>query len=183
MKNIFVILVLLFSYTMSLHASPLTAKNAYGFTFQKLSSKDKLPLSSFKGKVVLVVNTASKCGFTSQYEGLQKIYDEFKSKGLVVVGVPSNDFGGQEPGTEGEIATFCKKNYGVTFYMTKKEIVSGDEAHPFYKWAKDTLGDDNTPSWNFYKYLIDRKGKLIEGISSKVNPDSEDFRMKIKKLL
>ena len=146
--------------------------SAYDYSFTTLIGEEKLPLSQFKGKVVLIVNTASHCGFTKQYTGLQTLYDRYKDKGLVVLGVPANDFGAQEPGTSGEIAEFCKLNYGVTFPMAAKQVVSGDEAHPFYLWARDTLGFGTAPKWNFHKYLIARDGTLVDYFNSTTSPDA-----------
>lgn len=158
-------------------------KTAYDFTFQKLREDGSLPLNQFKGKVLLIVNTASHCGFTPQYDGLEKLYNTYKDKGLVIIGVPSNDFGGQEPGTNEEIANFCKINYGVTFPMAEKEVVSGDNAHPFYIWAKKTLGFGTAPKWNFHKYLINRHGKLVDYFNSTTAPDSDSIKKAIKKEL
>lgn len=158
-------------------------KTAYYFTFQKLREDGSLPLNQFKGKVLLIVNTASHCGFTPQYDGLEKLYNTYKDKGLVIIGVPSNDFGGQEPGTNEEIANFCKINYGVTFPMAEKEVVSGDNAHPFYIWAKKTLGFGTAPKWNFHKYLINRHGKLVDYFNSTTAPDSDSIKKAIKKEL
>lgn len=148
------------------------SQNAYDFSFKTLRGNHELPLSSFKGKVILVVNTASRCGFTPQYASLEKLYLKFKDKGLVIIGVPSNDFGAQEPGTNEEIAHFCKVNFGVTFPMTAKEVVSGEHAHPFYLWAKKELGFGTAPKWNFHKYLINRDGKLIDYFNSTTSPDA-----------
>ena len=114
-------------------------KNSYEFEFESLNG-EPMPLSAYRGKVLLVVNTASKCGFTGQYKGLEALYQHYKEQGLVVIGVPSNDFGAQEPGTHDEIKQFCQLNYGVTFPMTSKYQVTGNTAHPFYKWAKKELG-------------------------------------------
>ncbi len=149
--------------------------SAYDFSFTTLIGENPLPLSQFKGKVILVVNTASQCGFTKQYSGLQKLYDSRRDKGLVILGVPSNDFGGQEPGSSDEIAQFCKLNYGVTFPMAAKQVVSGDAAHPFYIWAKDTLGFGTAPKWNFHKYLIGRDGRLLDHFNSTTGPDSDNL--------
>lgn len=146
--------------------------SAYDFSFTTLVGEEKLPLSQFKGKVILVVNTASNCGFTKQYDGLQKLYDTHKGKGLVILGVPSNDFGSQEPGSSSDIAEFCKRNYGVTFPMAAKQVVSGDAAHPFYRWASDTLGFGTSPKWNFHKYLIARDGTLVDHFNSTTSPDA-----------
>lgn len=146
--------------------------NAYDYSFHTLQGHEPLPLSSFQGKVVLIVNTASKCGFTPQYARLEKLYKDYKDRGLVVLGVPSNDFGSQEPGTEKEISNFCQVNYGVTFPMAAKEVVSGKNAHPFYLWAKQKLGFGTAPKWNFHKYLINRKGELIDYFYSTTAPDA-----------
>ncbi len=156
---------------------------AYDFSFKTLMGEENLPLNQFKGKVVLLVNTASKCGLTPQYAGLDALYKNYKDQGLVVLGVPSNDFGAQEPGTSEDIANFCKINYGVTFPMAAKEIVSGNDAHPFYKWAKKKLGFGTAPKWNFHKYLIDKNGNLIDYFNSTTAPDSENIKKSIEKLL
>lgn len=148
------------------------AQTAYDFTFTKLMEEGQLPLAEFKGKVVLVVNTASECGFTGQYAGLEKLYETYKDQGLVVIGVPSNDFGGQEPGSNKQIAEFCELNYGVSFPMAGKEVVSGAQAHPFYKWAKAKLGFGTAPKWNFHKYVISRDGELVDYFNSTTAPDS-----------
>jgi glutathione peroxidase len=142
----------------------------YDFTLTGLDGKPML-LSQFKGKVVLLVNTASQCGYTPQYEGLEAVWEANKDKGLVIVGVPSNDFGGQEPGSNTEIATFCKLNYGVTFPLTDKSVVKGADAIPVYKWAGDQAGFLGRPSWNFHKYLFGRDGKFIDWFSTATKPD------------
>jgi len=148
---------------------------AYQFEFPGLMT-DRVPMSAFKGNVVLVVNTASRCGFTPQYEGLQKLYSEDHGRGFVIVGVPSNDFGGQEPGTAAEINAFCEMNYGVTFPMAGKLHVTGAEAHPFYRWAKARLGEAAVPQWNFHKLLIGRDGRLVAAFPSSVAPLSPQLR-------
>lgn len=158
-------------------------KNAYDFSFKTLMGEEPMPLKQFEGKVILIVNTASNCGFTGQYKGLEQLYNTYKDKGLVVIGVPSNDFGKQEPGSNNEIANFCKVNYGVSFPMTSKEVVSGDGAHPFYAWAKDSLGFGTAPKWNFHKYLINRQGKLIDYFNSTTSPDSDRVKEAIEKAL
>jgi glutathione peroxidase len=157
--------------------------SAYDYSFTTLMGGKALPLSEFKGKVVLIVNTASQCGFTKQYEGLETLYKKYQDKGLVVLGVPSNDFGKQEPGSSEEIASFCKLNYGVTFPMAAKEQVSGDQAHPFYRWAKETLGFGTAPKWNFHKYLVDRHGNLADYFQSNTAPDAKNLVEKIETLL
>lgn len=156
---------------------------AYDYSFTTLIGEKPLPLSQFKGKVVLVVNTASQCGFTKQYDGLQKLYDSYKDQGLVILGVPSNDFGSQEPGSSEEIATFCKKNFGVTFPMASKQVVSGDNAHPFYVWARKTLGFGTAPKWNFHKYLVGRDGALLDYFNSTTSPEADSLKDAIEKAL
>ena len=136
-----------------------------------------IDFSKFKGKKILIVNTASECGYTPQYADLQKLYEAHKSN-LVIVGFPANNFGGQEPGTNTEIKEFCKKNYGVTFPMAAKVSVKGDDIHPLFKWltTKSENGvTDAEIKWNFTKFLLDEKGKLIAVFPSKVNPNSEEI--------
>jgi glutathione peroxidase len=129
-----------------------------------------LDLTALDAKAVLVVNTASKCGYTPQYEGLQALYEAKKDKGLVIVGVPSNDFGGQEPGTEEDVQTFCKLNFGVTFPLTKKYAVTGADEHPFYLNAVETLGDAAQPKWNFHKILVSGDGTPLKAYPSATTP-------------
>ncbi len=160
-----------------------STKTAYDFSFTTLEGNQPLPLKQFQGKVLLIVNTASKCGFTGQYEGLQHLYDSYKDKGLVVIGVPSNDFGAQEPGSAEEIAGFCKRNYGVTFPMAAKEVVTGDNAHPFYQYAGETLGFGTKPKWNFHKYLVDRNGKLVDYFNSTTGPEADHLIRSIESAL
>lgn len=156
--------------------------SVYGFTLPGITGGE-LPLSAYVGRPLLIANTASKCGFTPQYEGLQKIWDEYKDRGLVVIGVPSNDFGGQEPGSEAEIAGFCSKNYGVGFPMAGKLPVSGKAAHPLFRWLGDEGGALSRPRWNFFKYVIGRDGSLIDWFSSVTRPESEKVRAAIGKAL
>ena len=158
------------------------AATGHDFTFEKIEG-GKLPMSTFKGKAVLVVNTASFCGYTPQYEGLERLWKSYKDKGLIVLGVPANNFGGQEPGSNEEIKTFCKAEYDVDFPMTEKVDVVGSEAHPFYKWAKETLGAQNAPSWNFHKYLLGPDGKLIAAFPTPTRSDSAEIRAAVEKAL
>lgn len=138
-------------------------------TFEAIDGSP-LPLRRFAGKVVLVVNTASECGFTPQYKDLEALWRRYRDRGLVVLGVPCNDFGGQEPGDESAIKAFCEKNYGVTFPLTRKVAVIGGNAHPFYKAVAATLGEEALPRWNFHKFLIGPDGALLESFPSKVAP-------------
>jgi glutathione peroxidase len=154
---------------------------ALDFKFPRLQDEKMQDLCQYKGKVVLVVNTASYCGFTSQYEGLESIYSKYASKGLVVIGFPSNDFGQQEPGSNKEIADFCKNTYDVKFPMMAKSVVSGSNANPMFKLLIDKT--KTTPKWNFYKYLIDRDGNVVNSYSSMVKPDSKTITSEIEKLL
>ena len=139
--------------------------------------------SEYKNKTILIVNVASKCGFTSQYNDLQELYDNYKSKGLIVIGIPSNQFGGQEPGTESEIKDFCKVNFNITFLMTSKYDVKGENAHPIYLWAKKNHGKSTIPKWNFHKILINKDGKIEDTFVSFTNPMSKKILSKIEKIL
>jgi glutathione peroxidase len=155
---------------------------AYDYAFRSID-ESALPFASFRGKVVLVVNTASFCGFTRQYSGLQRLYETYQDRGLVVLGVPSNDFGEQEPGTEQEIKAFCQGAYNVTFPLTSKYHVVGAEAHPFYTWAAKALGSASTPRWNFHKYLVGADGRLIGSFSTQTEPDAKPLVSAIEKAL
>ena len=147
-------------------------KSAHDFSFQTIDGAP-LPLSRFAGKAVLVVNTASHCGFTRQYTALQEVWSRYRDRGLVVLGVPSNDFGGQEPGTEAEIKSFCEVNFNVDFPLTEKVQVRGTAAHPFYQWAGQELGGLAKPRWNFHKYLIGPDGRLVNWFSTPTSPLSD----------
>ena len=159
-------------------SAPLTA---HDFTFENIDG-GPLPLSDFAGKTVLLVNTASMCGFTAQYEALQAVYDKYRDAGLVVLGVPSDDFGGQEYDSADEIKQFCEINYGITFPMTDKVRVKGDNAHPFYQWVA-AQGRMKLPRWNFYKHVIDADGNLVEWFASTTSPDSSKVINAIEKEL
>jgi glutathione peroxidase len=145
-------------------------QTAYGFTFEGIDG-GPLPLSQFGGRVLLVVNTASRCGFTDQYAGLQRLWTRYRDRGLVVIGVPSNDFGGQEPGSDAEIRGFCSATFGVTFPLAARTKVRGEGAHPFYRWAA-AQRRDAAPRWNFHKLLVDRRGRIAEAFASTVEPGS-----------
>lgn len=148
-------------------ANAQSSRSAFAFSFEALRG-GALDLSAHAGQVLLVVNTASRCGFTNQYTDLQNLWDRFRSHGLVVVGVPSDDFN-QERGSNAEIAEFCQSVFGVTFPMAAKQRVTGAEAHPFYRWAAAERPAD-TPRWNFHKYLIDRRGRLVAAFPSRTRP-------------
>ena len=146
-------------------------------------SGDELNLSKLKGKTILLVNVASNCGFTKQYDDLQNLHESYKNKGLVVIGMPSNQFGGQEPGSETEIKKFCETNFNITFQMTSKYDVKGDNAHPIYIWAKETFGKSTVPKWNFHKILINKEGKVEDTFASFTNPMSKKIINKLEEIL
>ncbi|MBI1252487.1 MAG: redoxin domain-containing protein [Alphaproteobacteria bacterium] len=144
---------------------------AHDFSFSKLASEGDIRLGDYAGKVILVVNVASACGFTSQYRDLEQLYEAKEKKGLVVLGVPCNDFGAQETGEEQDIRAFCDKTYHVSFPMTGKvEIVAEPRRHPFFEWIAQEAGETALPRWNFHKYLIGKDGALIDGFGSKAAP-------------
>lgn len=156
----------------------LTAqKSFHDFTVEDISG-EPYDLSQLKGKKVLVVNTASKCGLTPQYKGLEELYEKYGGDNFVIIGFPSNDFAGQEPGTNEEIAEFCQLNYGVTFPMMSKITVKGDEIHPVYRWlteAQENGLEDSKVAWNFQKYMIDEEGNLVGHIPPRKKPDCNEI--------
>ena len=165
------------------NANPASATCAPALSHTFLRLQDEVPqnLCQCQGKVIMVVNTASFCGFTSQYEGLEKVYARYKDKGFVILGFPSNDFGQQEPGSNKEIAEFCKNTYDVKFPMFAKSSVSGKDANPLFKMLISKTG--TSPKWNFYKYLIDRNGNIVESYNSLSKPDGKSITSEIEKLL
>jgi glutathione peroxidase len=155
---------------------------ALDFEKRRLAGDETVRLcDAYAGKVLLVVNTASKCGFTGQYEGLESLYDRYRDQGLVVLGFPSNDFGNQEPGSEEQIADFCRLTYSVQFPMFEKLSVKKGKADPFYQYLAQQTGV--YPKWNFYKYLIDRNGKVVDVFSSMTSPSSKKLVQRIERLL
>ena len=150
------------------------AASAHDYAFNTIDGAP-LPLTTFKDKVVLVVNTASACGLTPQYDGLEKLYSDYRDRGLVVLGVPCNDFGAQEPRAEPEIAKFCESMYDVTFPLTAKQKVIGPDAHALYKWIAAQAGEGAAPKWNFHKYLIGKDGGLLGAWPSRVRPGSSEI--------
>ena len=151
------------------------------YSFPGLQDEKPRSMCEYTGKVVLVVNTASFCGYTSQYEGLERLYDKYKARGLVVVGVPTNDFGNQEPGSNKEIAEFCRLTYGVRFPMFARTTVAGRSANPLYRQLGELTGE--RPRWNFHKYLIDRSGNTVKSFPSEVSPDNALLVATIERLL
>ncbi len=154
---------------------------AYEFSFKDLDGS-KLELSEFKNNVIIVTNVASKCGFTSQYEDLQFVWEKYQKKGLIVIGVPSNSFN-QELSSNEEVKNFCEAKFGISFPMTEKVEVKGDNAHPFYKWASNNYGKKAIPKWNFHKIIIDKNGKVYDTFASITNPTSKKFIKSIEKAL
>lgn len=172
--------VLTFSFSDSMNM----ADNVYQFE-EKSISGEIIPLSSYEGNVLLIVNTASECGYTPQYKGLQELYEEYKDEGLVILGFPANNFGGQEPGSDEEIAEFCELNYGVTFPLFTKVSVKGEDIHPLFDYLTEEENPDFTGEvgWNFEKFLVDSNGNLIRRFKSKVTPDSDELVSAVKELL
>ncbi len=158
-------------------SASLSAQSFYDFTVKDINGDD-FSFSSLKGKKVMVVNTASKCGLTGQYENLEALYKQYGGENFVIVGFPANNFLSQEPGTDEEIKDFCEKNYGVTFPVMSKISVKGNDIHPVYQWLtlkeKNHL-EDSDVSWNFQKYLIDEEGKLVKVVSPRTKPDSKEI--------
>lgn len=172
-KIIYIVLIILMPFFTS-NVLGNYEKLVYEFTFNDLDGS-QLNLSNFKNKVIVIINVASQCGFTKQYEDMQKVWEKYQDKGIIIIGVPSNDFGNQEPGTNKEIKDFCEAKFGITFQMTEKVKVKGPEAHPFYLWAKKNHGKTAVPKWNFHKIIIDKSGKIVETFSSITNPSSKKF--------
>jgi glutathione peroxidase len=172
MKTLTFIFLMLFSVS-----GVFAQQNFHDFVVKDIDGKD-FPLSSLKGKKVMVVNTASKCGLTPQYEKLEALYKTYGDKDFVIIGFPANNFMNQEPGTEEEIKDFCTLNYGVTFPMMSKISVKGDDMHPLYQWLTDKEKngfEDSSVSWNFQKYLIDENGNLVKVLKPRTSPDDESI--------
>ena len=146
-------------------------------------NEEILDLSTYKNKTILLVNVASNCGFTKQYSDLQKLYEKYNNKGLIVLGVPSNQFGEQEPGNNKQIKAFCETNFNITFPMTSKYDVKGKNAHPLYLWAKENYGNSAVPKWNFHKILVNKDGKIEDTFSSFTEPMSKKLINKIEEIL
>ena len=152
------------------------SSSVYDHSFKSIDGDDMIDLSDFKGKTMVVVNTASHCGFTHQYKGLQTLHNSHED--LVVIGVPSNDFGNQEPADNEEIRNFCNKKFKISFPLAEKSVVKGKDAHPFFKWARQELGFvSGVPRWNFHKIIIDKNGNAVTGYTSLTKPNSKRFRL------
>jgi glutathione peroxidase len=177
-----VILFILIAFCALPASAETSADNAYQFEFTSIDGKP-MPLGKYSGKVVLIVNTASQCGFSTQMSGLQKLYDTYRGKGFVVIGVPSNDFGKQEPGDSKTIKATAVKEHSASFPLTSRATITGGEAHPFYQWAGKKAGLLGKPLWNFHKYLIGHNGELVEWFSSTTDPEDGDIKEAIEKAL
>ena len=178
MKKVIVILFM-FSFLNKVYANP--DLNAYNFEFKGIDG-NLIKLDNYKNKVIVVVNVASRCGYTPQYEDLQTLWSTYKDKNLVVLGVPTNNFR-QEPGSNKEIKDFCETNFGITFPMTEKINVIGSNSHPFYKWARKDYGIGAIPKWNFHKIIIGKEGRIEETFSSITKPISKKFIKTIENLI
>jgi glutathione peroxidase len=177
MKKIVVLIFMFLSFFSKSSAS--YEKLAYDFQFDSIDGKI-INLSEYKGKVIIIVNVASRCGFTNQYEDLQNLWNIYKDKGLVVIGVPSNNFR-QEPGSNQDIKNFCETTFGINFPITEKLSVAGTDAHPFFIWAKNNYGSNAIPKWNFHKIIVGRDGKVAETFASITKPSSKRFTLAIEK--
>ena len=177
MKKITILVLIMFSFFSKSSAN--YNELAYVFQFNSIQG-DIIKLSDYKNKVIVVVNVASRCGFTNQYTGLQQLWTNYKNKDLVVIGVPTNDFK-QEPGNNAKIKDFCETNFDIDFPLTEKINVIGKNSHPFYKWAKNNYGNGAIPKWNFHKIVIGRNGKVVDTFASITKPSSSRFINSIKK--
>jgi glutathione peroxidase len=179
-KIVIYLIIIMFSFLKTSMSE--NSKTFYDFKINSINGEE-LNLSIFKDKTILLVNVASKCGFTKQYDDLQKLYDDYKERGLVVIGIPSNQFGSQEPGSEAEIKNFCETNFNINFPISSKYEVKGDNAHPIYIWAKETYGKSTVPKWNFHKILINKNGKVEDTFASFTGPLSNKIIKKLEKIL
>ena len=179
-KKIITIFIFLISFQSQ--AKDNNMDNAYQFSFVSIDGKE-INLSDFKDKVILIVNTASQCGFTPQYAGLQNLYQKYKDKGLVIIGVPSSDFANQEFDNNEDIKKFTNKEFNITFPLATVTKVKGKDAHPFYKWASKQSGILGSPKWNFHKYIIDKEGNFATWFASTTKPEANKIVKKIDSLL
>tara|TARA_Y100000768_G_C23583954_1_gene498430 strand:- start:32 stop:571 length:540 start_codon:yes stop_codon:yes gene_type:complete len=179
MKKIFLLTLFMFGFFNTTIAG--SSGVAYDYKFNSIDGGD-INLSDYKEKIIVIVNVASRCGYTPQYEALQKLYDKYKNEDLIVIGVPTNNFK-QEPGTNEQIKDFCETNFGITFPMTEKINVIGKNSHPFYKWAKKDFGLGAVPKWNFHKIIIGKNGKIEDTFASFTKPNSQKFVKLIEKLI
>ena len=181
-KNYLLILTSLIMFSFFEKVEAKYEKLFFDLSIEGLNNKP-INLSEFKGKTILLVNVASQCGFTKQYTGLQILYDNYKNKNFLVIGVPSNQFGSQEPGSNEEIKNFCETNFNITFPITNKVDVKGKNAHIIYKWAKENYGNSTVPKWNFHKILINKEGKIQDTFNSFITPLSDKIIKQIELIL
>ncbi|MCC2646729.1 MAG: btuE [Rickettsiaceae bacterium] len=177
------VLLLMFLFNHSSMANNIISENIYSYSFETIDGKGKIKLEDYKGKLIIIVNTASLCGFTKQFASLQEIWVKYKDRGLVIIGVPSNNFGNQEPGRNSEIQNFCSTKFNISFPLAAKTDIKGDRAHPFFIRTRAEFGRLSGPSWNFYKYIISPEGKLLAWYTSLVDPKSKKFISFIEKNL
>ena len=181
--HLIVILIIIFNvYNFNTKVNSMENKNFYDFKLESITG-EIINFNNYKGKTVLLVNVASNCGFTKQYSDLQNLWEKYKERDLIVLGIPSNQFGGQEPGSNAEIKDFCETNFNINFPMTSKYDVKGENAHEIYKWAKDSFGKGAIPKWNFHKILINKNGKIHETYASFTNPMSKKIINELEKIL
>ena len=181
-KKIYLAYMLLIMFTFFSKSEAQYENLFFDLNIENIKGKN-INLSVYKDKTILLVNVASKCGFTKQYSGLQKLYEKFKDKGFVVIGIPSNQFGGQEPGSNDEIKSFCEVNFNITFPLMNKVDVKGKNAHPIFLWAKSNYGNSAVPKWNFHKILINKDGKIQNSFSSFIDPMSKKIIKEIESIL
>jgi len=181
--QLIIILIIIFNvYNFNTKVNSMENKNFYNFKLESITG-EIINFNNYKGKTVLLVNVASNCGFTKQYSDLQNLWEKYKERDLIVLGIPSNQFGGQEPGSNAEIKDFCETNFNINFPMTSKYDVKGENAHEIYKWAKDSFGKGAIPKWNFHKILINKNGKIHETYASFTNPMSKKIINELEKIL
>ena len=184
LNDYIVIIIILIFQVLSFNKIGYTMENKtfYDFNIESLNG-EKINLKKYSGKVILLVNVASKCGFTNQYTDLQMLWEKYSEKGLVVLGIPSNQFGSQEPGSNEDIKNFCEVNFNINFPMSSKYDVKGENAHNIYKWAKQSFGKGAVPKWNFHKILIDKNGVIVDTFASFTKPMSNKILSRIEKIL
>ena len=174
-----IILIIIFNFNIKVNSME---KKLYDIEIESITG-EIISLNKYKGKTILLVNVASNCGFTKQYADLQSLWEKYREKDLIVIGMPSNQFGGQEPGSNTEIKDFCETNFNINFLMTSKQDVKGVNAHEIYKWAKISYGKSAVPKWNFHKILINKEGNIVDTFASFTNPMSKKVVLKIEKIL
>ena len=181
-KNNLLILLIISMFTFFEKVDAKYEKLFFDHSIKNIDN-ETIDLNQYKGKTILLVNVASKCGFTKQYTGLQDLYEKYKNRGFYVIGVPSNQFGGQEPGSNSEIKDFCETKFNITFPITDKTDVKAEDAHDLYNWAKKNDGNSTVPKWNFHKILINKDGKVEDTYASFTKPMSKKIVKKLEQIL